>query len=218
MPHRMHAVPDPRHAADTRGRIVEAARFLFWEKGYTAAGLAELLERAQANSGSFYYFFDSKDALLRTVLETYVDLLEPAVLRGVWTAHAGPLDRIFGLLDGYRRRLVDTDCAYGCPIGRLALELDAENVPAHTLIARNFSAWVDAVETCVRAAGIARARDVATFILTVMEGGVMQSRAYRSIGPFDTCVRQLRLHLGALAARPMRPTRAASPAKKRVKR
>jgi AcrR family transcriptional regulator len=204
VPLRTPPAPDPRRAADTRARIVEAARFLFWENGYTATGLAELLARADANSGSFYYFFESKDALLRTVLETYVDLLEPRVLRAVWTTHAGPLDRIFGLLDGYRQRLVDTGCTYGCPIGRLALELDAENAPAHALIARNFSAWIGAVETCVRAAGIARPRDVATFVLTVMEGGVMQSRACRSIAPFDTCVRQLRLHLGALAARPPR--------------
>jgi AcrR family transcriptional regulator len=65
-----------RHTpSDTRERIVEAARFLFWQKGYTATGLAELLARAGANSGSFYHFFESKDAVLRAVLDTYVELL-----------------------------------------------------------------------------------------------------------------------------------------------
>jgi hypothetical protein len=54
------------------------------------------------------------------------------------------------------------------------------------------------VETCVRDAGISNAADVAAFVLTVMEGAVMQSRAYRSIDPYDACVRQLRLHLTAL--------------------
>jgi AcrR family transcriptional regulator len=39
-------------AADTRQRIVDAARDLFREKGYTATGLAELLALAGANSGS----------------------------------------------------------------------------------------------------------------------------------------------------------------------
>ena len=66
---------------DTRLRIVEAARDLFWEKGYAATGLAELLQRAGANSGSFYHFFESKDAVLRTVLETYEDLLDPHVIQ-----------------------------------------------------------------------------------------------------------------------------------------
>lgn len=186
------------HAPDTRERIVEAARFLFWEKGYAATGLAELLARAGANSGSFYHFFDGKDAALRTVLETYRDLLDPQVVQPVFAAHKRPIDRIFALLDGYRERLVSTNCQYGCPIGRLALELDPENAPAHALIAQNFTAWRGAVEECVRAAGIPKAADVAAFVLTVMEGAVMQSRAYRSIEPFDACIRQLRIHFAAL--------------------
>src|SRR5580693_1863441 len=107
-----------RVARDTRQRIVEAARFLFWEKGYAATGLAELLARAEANSGSFYHFFESKDALLRTVLDSYVELLEPMVLRPAWQSTSDPIARIFALLAGYRERLVTTDCQYGCPIGR----------------------------------------------------------------------------------------------------
>src|SRR5579872_2539219 len=94
------AAPSVPSRADTRERIVEAARYLFWEKGYAATGLSELLARAGANSGSFYHFFDSKDAVLRTVLETYRDLLEPLVVRPAFDRHAGPIDRIFALLDG----------------------------------------------------------------------------------------------------------------------
>ncbi len=183
---------------DTRQRIVEAARDLFWEKGYAATGLAELLQRAGANSGSFYHFFESKDAVLRTVLETYEDLLDPHVIQPAFDKHKAPVERIFALLDSYRERLVGTNCQYGCPIGRLALELDAENAPAHERIARNFTAWRKAVEACVREAGIAKPQDVAAFVLTVMEGGVMQSRAFRSIEPFDACIRQLRVHFNGL--------------------
>jgi TetR/AcrR family transcriptional regulator, transcriptional repressor for nem operon len=188
----------------TRERLVDAARYLFWEQGYAATGLAQILARAEANSGSFYHFFDSKDALLRTVLDTYVDLLDPHVLRPAWAATTDPMARVFVLLDSYRRRLLDTGCRYGCPIGRLALEIDPENTPAHALIARNFTRWKEAVEACLRAAGLPRPAEVATLVLTVMEGGVMQARAYRTIEPFDVCVRQLRLHLDALArtARP----------------
>jgi len=182
-------------ALDTRQRLIEAARYLFWEKGYAATGLAELLARAQANSGSFYHFFDSKDALLCVVLDTYVDMLEPYVIRPAWDATTNPIERIFALLNGYRQRLLETDCRYACPIGRLALEIDPENIPAHESIARNFDAWKLAVEGCLRAAGVAKANEVAAFVLAVMEGAAMQARAYRSIGPFDVCIRQLRAHL-----------------------
>jgi AcrR family transcriptional regulator len=194
----------PVTVADTRSRIVEAARYLFWDKGYAATGLAELLARADANSGSFYHFFDSKDALLRTVLDSYVELLEPMVLRPAWQSTRDPIGRIFALLAGYRERLVMTDCQYGCPIGRLALELDPENAPAHALIAQNFTSWKRAVKLCLQAAKIPKPDDVATFVLTVMEGGVMQARAYRSVQPFDACVAQLRAHLRMLAPRARR--------------
>ena len=112
--------PRAQPPRDTRDRIVEAARGLFWEKGYAATGLAELLDKAGANSGSFYHFFESKDALLRVVLDTYVELLEPQVLRAAWSATGDPIERVFALLDAYRARLVETGCSYGCPIGRLA--------------------------------------------------------------------------------------------------
>jgi len=182
----------------TRDRLVEAARYLFWEKGYATTGLAELLARAEANSGSFYHFFESKDALLRIVLQTYLDLLEPQVLRPIEEAVADPVARVLALLGGYRQRLLDTDCRYGCPIGRLALELDPENEPARELLAANFDAWKRAVEAHLRAAGVRDAAAVAVFVLTVMEGGVMQARVHRSIEPFDACVRQLEAHLANL--------------------
>jgi len=184
---------------DTRQRIVEAARDLFWEKGYTATGLAELLQRANANSGSFYHFFESKDAVLRTVLETYEDLLDPHIIQPAFDRHTDPIRRIFHLLDSYRQRLVATKCQYACPIGRLALEIDPENAPAHERIARNFTAWRGAVEQCARDARLPKPKDVAAFVLTVMEGAAMQSRAYGSIEPFDACIRQLHAHFDALA-------------------
>jgi TetR/AcrR family transcriptional repressor of nem operon len=57
---------------DTRERILEAARYLFWERGYSATGINDILKQAQARSGSFYHFFAGKEALLNAVLASYV--------------------------------------------------------------------------------------------------------------------------------------------------
>src|SRR5207247_8993387 len=56
-----------------------------------------------------------------------------------------PVERIFAILAGYRERILQTNCKYGCPLGRLALEIDPENRPAHKLIAENFKGWITAV-------------------------------------------------------------------------
>jgi hypothetical protein len=85
---------------------------------------------------------------------------------------------------------------YGCPIGNLALEIHEPDPPVRELLATNFAGWVAAVERCLVEAGdrLPEAVDrhaLATFILTTMEGGVMQSRTHRSLQPFDAGVRCL---------------------------
>jgi AcrR family transcriptional regulator len=186
----------PLQRSATRERLIEAARYLFWERGYGASAVADILARAGANSGSFYHFFDSKEALLRAVLEQYLASLKPVVVAFARAATADPIDRVFALLAGYRERLVATGCTYGCPLGRLALEVDAENRPAHALIAENFAAWRGAVcEFLIEAgdrlpAGVDR-EGLAALVLAVMEGAVMQSRSAGSLEPFDRSVAQL---------------------------
>jgi AcrR family transcriptional regulator len=193
----------PKNPPPTRDRLINSARFLFWDRGFAGTSMAELLAHAEVNSGSFYHFFDSKEALLRAVLEQYIELLRPMVVDPAFASASKPLDRIFAILAGYRERILATDSRYGCPIGRLALEIDPENAPAHNLIAHNFQGWIEAVRECLFEMKpiMPRGTDVdalATFVLVTMEGGVMLSRSYRSVEPFDQAVAQLRHHFHLL--------------------
>ena len=52
---------------DTRERLLEAARYLFWERGYAASSLNDILHRAKARSAGFYHFFRGKEDLLHAV-------------------------------------------------------------------------------------------------------------------------------------------------------
>ena len=191
------------NAVGTRDRLINSARFLFWERGFAGTSMADLLAHAQVNSGSFYHFFESKEALLRDVLEGYLHALRPMVIDPAFAQTDKPVERIFAILEGYRGRILQTGCQYGCPLGRLALEIDPENRPAHKLIAQNFQGWIDAVRECVEEMKdrLRRGTDreaLATYVLAVMEGGRMLSRSYGSVEPFDRAVRQLRQHFQLL--------------------
>jgi TetR/AcrR family transcriptional regulator, transcriptional repressor for nem operon len=181
----------------TRDRLVEAARVLFWEHGYTATGIAQILEEADAGSGSLYYFFPTKEDLLLAVLEWYRENLGPAVVEPVLARVSDPIERIFGILDGYRQGLLATDFHRGCPIGNLALELADSHPAARELLAVNFTGWRKAIERCLAdAAGrlpdSVDREQLALFVLTTMEGAVMLARTYRSVEPYDAAVTQLR--------------------------
>jgi AcrR family transcriptional regulator len=196
-------MPASKNSLSTRDRLIDSARFLFWERGFAGTSMADLLAHAEVNSGSFYHFFDSKEALLRAVLEQYIELLRPMVVDPAFASTPKPLERIFAILAGYRERILATDSKYGCPLGRLALEIDPENSPAHTLIARNFQGWIEAIRECIveMKSSLPAGTDtdaLATFVLVTMEGGVMLSRSYRTVEPFDRAIAQLREHFRLL--------------------
>jgi TetR/AcrR family transcriptional repressor of nem operon len=186
-----------RNSIPTRQRIVESALYLFWLRGYTATGIAEILERANANAGSFYYCFKTKEELLLAVLELYIQTLMPIVVQPVLSRVQDPVERVFGILEFYRKNLLATGCTYGCPIGRLALEISEEQFRVHKRLADNFDGWTAAVEKCLedareRIPENVNLRTLSKFVLTVMEGGVMQARAHRTVEPFDASVEHLR--------------------------
>ncbi|MGP1418932.1 MAG: TetR/AcrR family transcriptional regulator [Sphaerochaetaceae bacterium] len=65
---------------DTRQSLLRSAKAVIWEKGYEAAGLREVCDRAEVTTGALYFFFRSKEDLFRQLLEpvarTIVEFME----------------------------------------------------------------------------------------------------------------------------------------------
>ncbi|MGZ9114760.1 MAG: TetR/AcrR family transcriptional regulator [Brevundimonas sp.] len=194
---------------DVRTRIVMAAMDLFWTKGFNSTSIADILSRTQLNAGSLYHVFPGKQDVLIAVLEAYRDGLYDNLVDPAWEGVDDPVERIFALLARYRWLIVETDCTYGCPIGSLALELHEADPVVRDLLAVNFTGWVGAIVRCLDAAedrlpaGLDK-QALAEFVLTTMEGGVMQARTHRDVGYFDRGVAALRDHFDMLLARASR--------------
>ena len=52
---------------NTKGRIIEAAWRLFYRQGYDDTTVDEIIAESGTSRGSFYHYFEGKDALLSTV-------------------------------------------------------------------------------------------------------------------------------------------------------
>jgi TetR/AcrR family transcriptional regulator, transcriptional repressor for nem operon len=202
----------PLPPPDTRTRILDAAARLFHEQGFHGTGISTILREADVNAGSLYHAFPSKEALLEGVLERYTQLLRPVVMDPVEAATQDPIERVFALLSQYRTWLAPINFTMGCPIGNLALEVGDSHTRARALIRQNFDGWSAVVESWLVAAGdrlpasLDRAQ-LADFILTVMEGGVMLSRAAGSPAPFDQSVAELRAYFDLLESAGQKPGR-----------
>ncbi len=62
-----------KNSRNTRSRIVSAAWDLFYENGYDATTVDEIVERSGTSKGSFYHYFAGKDALLSSLSTIFDD-------------------------------------------------------------------------------------------------------------------------------------------------
>jgi AcrR family transcriptional regulator len=68
-----------KSAAERRAEIVDCAIGLFFEKGYEAATIADILERTKLSKGAFYHHFESKEELLDAFTQRATDTALSAV-------------------------------------------------------------------------------------------------------------------------------------------
>ena len=194
-----------RPPSDTRERLIAAAMDLFVFQGYARTGLAQIARKAGVLPGSLHYFFPTKQDLLAATLERRKELQWAEVLQPIWEHNDEPIERIFGLLAGYRAMLESTNFAHGCPIGNLVIEVAETHPDARRLLVQNFDNWLDAIERCFaesrhRLPASIDPRQLAVFVLTTMEGAVMLARAYRNFEAYDAAVVLLRDHVERLLA------------------
>ncbi|MGD0167978.1 MAG: helix-turn-helix domain-containing protein [Gaiellaceae bacterium] len=98
---------------DTRERILDTALDLFIERGYEKTSLRELAERVGITKAALYYYFSSKEELLKTLVEPLfaaqeraMDLLKGNPGREAWSKAIAavtewllPQRRLFELLE-----------------------------------------------------------------------------------------------------------------------
>jgi AcrR family transcriptional regulator len=206
----------PENAAPTtRDKLLMAAMELFTSRGYEATSIAEILSKSGVNSGSLYYFFKTKEELLLAGLDFFQTLLYPIVMEPAFRRETDPIEKIFAVLADYRQRLIVCNLEYECPIGKLSLEVGRRSEAVREKIAANFAAWRRHIRDCLDQAANRLPREtdresLAAFVLTVMEGGVMQARTHHDLSLYDQSVQNLRAYFNMLLAQ-----RAASPALKR---
>jgi TetR/AcrR family transcriptional repressor of nem operon len=114
---------------DTRQRLVDAAALLVHARGYNDVGVKEVCEAANANKGSFYHFFDSKEALMAAVLAQHRDRLR--TFRDALPANAPGVEQLSMMYDaaifGVVTQFEQTGHVQGCPIGSVGVEVATQS-------------------------------------------------------------------------------------------
>ena len=89
--------PRSRKGAETRARLLEAAKRVFEEKGFLAARISDISKQAGLSHGSFYHYFESKEQIFREIAEAEERLLTaPPASGGRVTATSAGGGRVAG--------------------------------------------------------------------------------------------------------------------------
>jgi TetR/AcrR family transcriptional repressor of nem operon len=174
-----------------REKIIDAAAELIHKKGYFLTTVDEILDKTAVRKSNFYYYFKSKEELALEILEMRIRSFEEGVvsttLRQTSLSPKARLRRFFDKIVGYHKRL---KCTRGCPFGNLAIEMSEINETFRQRLAKFFESWERDIEGCI-AEGIRQGeflshlnpRQVASLILSHLEGAILLVKTYRRIGP-----------------------------------
>ena len=68
-----------KNTRNTKGRIISAAWKLFYEQGYEDTTIEDIVFESETSKGSFYHYFDGKDALLATLSNVFDEKYEELI-------------------------------------------------------------------------------------------------------------------------------------------
>ncbi|AWE48430.1 TetR/AcrR family transcriptional regulator [Streptomyces nigra] len=175
--------------SDARNKILTAARSLLERRGYSALGVAEICKTAEVPKGSFYYFFESKEALALTVIDEQW-AAEKRDWEGVLGGDAEPLERLRQLFEATenRQRNGQESCGVvsGCMFGNLTLEMSNQTDAVRERLQQIFEAQVDMVEATIVEAkergeiAVAEPREAARSVVAQLEGQVLFAKLYNN--------------------------------------
>ncbi len=87
-----------KNARNTKGRIISAAWKLFYEQGYEDTTIEDIVFESETSKGSFYHYFDGKDALLGTLSNVFDEKYEALI--PALSPEQDAIEKLFAMIDG----------------------------------------------------------------------------------------------------------------------
>ena len=196
---------------ETRDRILAAATELIHVQGFKETGLSDILAKSGVPKGSFYHYFSSKEDLGRELLVRYRHEAREYLEREAFPPTGAVIPQFVRYFAESARLQTEGGCKAGCLLGNLAAEITNIHEDLRREVAQCFvelrEVFADALERGQRTAELAGdfAPDAAAeFLVSVMEGSILQAKARREPTAFAGVQISLHRYLASLQ-NPARP-------------
>jgi TetR/AcrR family transcriptional repressor of nem operon len=191
-------------SSDVRDNILAVGQRIMSGKGFSAVGLNEILTEAKVPKGSFYHYFDSKDAfgeaLLSSYFEDYLAELDSVMSQPGLTM----AQRLQNYFDLWRANQSFLDCQGKCLAVKLAAEVADLSEAMRAVLNQGTSGIIarmaDAIERGVAEGSLAiddSPQQIAESLYQLWLGASVMVKIVRGTAPFDSAMAVTRqmLHL-----------------------
>ena len=188
-------------AKDTRTRMVDAAVAALRQRGLAGMSFSDVLAASGAARGAIYHHFPggkrqlAAEAASRNGQDVRAHLAEFPT--------TSPLAVVEAFLTAVRPVVEESARGSGCAVAAVTLELDGDSADLRGVAAAAFASWIGQLADSLAAAGMAPgdAVDLASLLVSLLEGAHVLCRAAGSLEPFDQAARTAVLLAGTTSTR-----------------
>ncbi len=162
------------------------------EKGFSATGIEEILGRVGIPKGSFYHYFESKEAFGLELIGRYGEFFARKLDRHLRNPALSPLDRLHAFVDDAKAGMARFAYRRGCLIGNLGQEMGSLPESFRARLKDTFEDWQSRFSACLaeaqkagQLAPDADTRQLAAFFWIGWEGAVLRAKLEQSAAPLE---------------------------------
>ena len=165
-----------RQASDKRERLVRAAAERFHRDGLNGTSIAEIARDADVPVGNVFYYFRTKDELIRAVVDHWVERIHLTL--DSLLPEEPPERRLKAFLDRSAER-ADIYAAIGCPLVALARDLRQSGGTLSPLAGNVIRPQIDWIDRMFSAMGVGKEEECGTAkrVLAALQGSFQMAFA-----------------------------------------
>ncbi len=183
----------PKPNTHMRAKLIEAGLKEIHAHGFAATGIQKIVDDIKVPKGSFYNYFESKEAFGAAVSDRYSEQALARLTSFLADHDKPPLRRLKAFFDDRTASFALRGHTQGCVLGNFSAETVDHSELIRQHVAAHFGRWSQVIAACLSEAqtdgtltGEMPAGALADFILNSWEGALLRMRADRSGAPLET--------------------------------
>lgn len=180
-------------AIETKDRVLNIGMQLVLFEGYHNTGLNEIIKAADISKGTFYHYFESKEAFALELIDHYTNTTEEIMSQDINKEDVSPLESLKKIFLNKIALQQSLHYKRGCLVGNFSIEMSnlsktVQEKTEESLIQFSsvFKTFLDAAKDKGEIAEEMDTEETASFIINSWQGAMLRMKSAKSVKPLKT--------------------------------